>query len=322
MILRLKLFLLRTERQSPRKTMKRHLHFARPLAVAVLAIAAHANAGELTEQEKAQFSRGYQHFESAEYSDAVSAWLPLARRGNVHVQMSLTAAYEKLGGTENRAKALDWYRAAAEQGHPEGQLHLAAAYARGDLIDRDMPKAVQWWERAAKQGNVRAQIALGYVFSQDPAVNRDYGRAAYWYRRAAEAGDASAQNALGYMYEEGLGVKVDPAQAVHWYTQAANAGNAESQLNLGYLFSIGKGVKKDRDRAIHWYTAAANQGDARAQFNLAMHYLNKRGTGKPDHQQGLRWLRLSAAQGFERAEHAICVEDQKWAKETLSLACP
>jgi hypothetical protein len=52
-----------------------------------------------------------------------------------------------------------------------------------------------------------------------------------------------------------------------------------------------------------------------------MHYLHNEDIGAPNRQQGLHWLRLSALQGFERAQEAICFEDREWATERLSLAC-
>ena len=95
-------------------------------------------ASDLTPGEKLRFSQGHEAFKSGEYEKALEYWVPLAQRGNVHVQMSVTAAYNAKGDLESRKQALNWYEKAALQGHPEAQDHLAAAHAKGELVERDI----------------------------------------------------------------------------------------------------------------------------------------------------------------------------------------
>ena len=73
------------------------------------------------------------------------------------------------------AKAMKWYRKAAEQGHVGAQI---------------------WYQRSAKGGNTDAQYELGYMYHNGIGVSKDYAKAAEWYRKAANRGDMRARKVL------------------------------------------------------------------------------------------------------------------------------
>ena len=49
------------------------------------------------------------------------------------------------------AKAVHWYRKAAEQGDAHAQTLLGSAYEEGEGITKDATKAVHWYRKAAEQ---------------------------------------------------------------------------------------------------------------------------------------------------------------------------
>ncbi len=82
--------------------------------------------------------------------------------------------------TQNDAKAVHWYAAAAVQGDAEAQynlgmllcwqlwefqltalMHAGLCYAHGQGVRKDDSKAAHWWSAAAAQGVSQAQFALG-----------------------------------------------------------------------------------------------------------------------------------------------------------------
>ena len=64
------------------------------------------------------------------------------------------------GAVENKAKAVKWYRRAAEQGNVDAQLNLGDIYARGDGVPGNLAEAVKWFRLAAEQGHADAQFSL------------------------------------------------------------------------------------------------------------------------------------------------------------------
>ena len=61
---------------------------------------------------------------------------------------------------ENKAKAVKWYRRAAEQGNVDAQYSLGDMYARGDGVPEDDAEAVKWFRLAAEQDHADAQFSL------------------------------------------------------------------------------------------------------------------------------------------------------------------
>jgi len=121
-------------------------------------------------------------------------------------------------------------------------------------------KAVEWYRIAAEQGYADAQGNLGDMYESGRGVTKDDAEAARWYRKAAEQGNARAQCILGYKYENGLGVPQDYAEAVRWYRKAADQGDANAQYNLALCNKNDQGVPKALSKVRRWFQKAADQG--------------------------------------------------------------
>ena len=98
-------------------------------------------------------------------------------------------------------------------------------YANGWGVPQDYARAVAWYKKAAEQGDASAQFGLGFMYFNGWGVPQDYARAIAWYKKAAEQGDASAQFGLGLMYANGWGVPQDYAKAHMWLNLAAALGH-------------------------------------------------------------------------------------------------
>lgn len=77
-----------------------------------------------------------------------------AQKGYAAAQWSLGVMNYRFGapsreGRRNAAEAFGWYRRAAEQGHPDSQASLAAAYANGIGAPEDLVEAYRWYDIAA-----------------------------------------------------------------------------------------------------------------------------------------------------------------------------
>jgi len=116
---------------------------------------------------------------------------------------------------------------------PEAQFALAKKYDTGDGVAKDEAKAVEWYKKAAEQGHAKAQFNLGVDYSNGIGVAKDEAEAVKWYQKAAEQEDAEAQYNLGVCYLNGAGVAKDDEEAVKWFRKATEQGNADGQNNLG-----------------------------------------------------------------------------------------
>ncbi len=65
------------------------------------------------------------------------------------------------GVAQDYVQAAQCYAKAAEQGHSQAQLNLAALYEHGQGVTRDEAKALAWLTKAANLGNADAQCRLG-----------------------------------------------------------------------------------------------------------------------------------------------------------------
>jgi len=113
----------------------------------------------------------------------------------------------------------------------------------------------------------------------------------------------------GLSFANGEGIVQDYAQAAQCYTEAALLDHSLAQLNLAALYERGHGVARDETKALMWLTKAANLGNAAAQYRLGVQeHLACRTRRSPSDVDGrieaLKWVRLSAAQGYHGAGNA------------------
>ena len=270
--------------------------------------------------------------EEARLEAGLEAAKTAAEQGYNEEQLLLGFMYVLGAGVpKDDAKAVHWFRKAAEQGNIQAHSYLSFLYANyiGFGIPEDDAKAVylHWYRKATEQGDAWAQYNLGLMYANGEGVPEDDAKAMHWYRKAAEQGHASAQHFLGQMYSNGVGVPGDDIKAIHWYERAAYQGHARAMYDLGVmLFRIdeaqklarvktaaeqgdawaqfyldlmydnGEGVPEDDAKDVHWFRKAAEQGNVQAQFYLGLMYAN--GEGVPeDAAKAVHWYRRAAEQG-------------------------
>ncbi len=141
-----------------------------------------------------------------------------------------------------------------------------------------------------------------------------------WFSRAEardveipeiQEGSAGAEGQFlkGVRFAGGEGNAQDYTQAAHWYGQAAELNHALAQFNLAVMYGQGQGVLRDEAKSLMWMTRAAKLGDAGAQYRLGVqqHRACREslpGAVSEGRIEALKWVRLSAAQGYRGAENA------------------
>ena len=64
--------------------------------------------------------------------------------------------YDGLAGAQDYARAVKWFRLAAEQGDAKAQSNLGVIYAKGEGVAQDYVLAQMWFNLAAAQGDESA----------------------------------------------------------------------------------------------------------------------------------------------------------------------
>ena len=133
---------------------------------------------------------------------------------------------------EGRPATLAELRQRAEAGHGWSQLYLGAAYHNGaNGAPRDVARAVHWYKAAAEQGIPFAQYNLGVMYGEGSGVERDERIAFEWLSKAASF-LAEAKYLVGRAYAEGRGTERSTVKARQFLEQAAAGGseNARSYI--------------------------------------------------------------------------------------------
>jgi uncharacterized protein len=99
-------------------------------------------------------------------------------------------------------------------------FNLGIMYEKGIDVPQDKLKAAEWYRKAAEKGLIPAQFRLGSLYYHGQGVPKDLKQAAEWYTKAAEKGYTPAQTALGNMYLTGEGVSKDSAKAAYWHKKS------------------------------------------------------------------------------------------------------
>jgi uncharacterized protein len=117
-------------------------------------------------------------------------------------------------GTERDALLLK----AGELGSLEAQRDLGALHATGDWTGpHDAVRAVEWYRRAAERGHPDAQYNLGFMYLLGDGVQADPEEGLKWLRRSADQGDESSFRLLADLYRNGYyGVPLDTTEATFW----------------------------------------------------------------------------------------------------------
>ena len=134
------------------------------------------------------------------------------------------------GGDEAAiAEARCWYKLAAEAGHADAMVRLAAIYETGRGVAPDPVKAIEWCEKAARSKNKQAMFNIASIYETGRAgVPADSATALMWYARAAGDDETAAFDPyalgstlkLGALLEKGFSEASNPAAAEAWYERA------------------------------------------------------------------------------------------------------
>ena len=191
--------------------------------------------------------------------EEIEQWIREAKADNVEAQYQLGICYANGYGVKiDMVKAMEYFEAAANQGHTDALYQMGNSYYYGYGVPLDYSKAVDFWEEAALRGNTRAQFQTGCCYEHGQGVDINCKQAIYWYQKAAEQNDADAIYVLStHCYK-------DAEKAFELCEKAAELGNVEAQLRMGFYYDDDDFIRPNFEKALYWYTQASEQGNETA----------------------------------------------------------
>lgn len=124
-------------------------------------------------------------------------------------------------------------------------------------------------------------------------------------------GDAESQFQIGQMFQYGIGVMQSDPSAIIFYQNAAEQQHLGAEYNLGVLYLEHAKDPADYQTALNWLTDAAFKGNKKSQYVLSrILEQGKAGSDgtlyiKPNHEQAISMLYLSAANNYGLAEYDL-----------------
>ena len=144
----------------------------------------------------ADVKSGVEAWTRGDFPTAISAWRPLAIKGDADAQFNLGQAYKLGRGVPQDLKqAQDWYARAADQGHFQAEDNLGLILFQNG----DRQKAMSYIERSASRGEPRAQYVLATALFNGDLAKKDWVRAYALMTRASAAGIGPASASLAQM---------------------------------------------------------------------------------------------------------------------------
>lgn len=114
--------------------------------------------------------------------------------GNANYLLGICYITGGYGIIKDEVKAFNFFRAAANSNHNEGQWELGNCYERGIGVNKNMDLAITNIKKAANGRSLRAMLDLGTRYEYGNLVEKDCNQAVYWYdkiltRTKKEGGD-------------------------------------------------------------------------------------------------------------------------------------
>ena len=150
-------------------------------------------------------------------------------------------------------KEVDEIRRKAEDGDGEAAYALAKLYSKGGKgLCKDEARAIGFYKMAAEAGHASAMGIMSGRYVSGQGVERNPALALRWAAAAVEWGDGRGMVILGDMYKTGsCGLPVDMEAAFKLISKGSELGysNSYGLYKLGTMHEKGKGTVVDMEKA-------------------------------------------------------------------------
>ena len=199
---------------------------------------------------------------------------------------------------ESYAKAVPYFKQAANMGLPGAMYNLGLFYMFGNGVEESEKDAIRCFKNAAQFGHMEARIIL----------QRDYSLGPYYMNEddIEIPHDPEAAYQLGLKYFSGDGVPQDFLNAADCFESAACVDHAPSQFRYACCLIKGFGVEANPYEAFDWAKKAAKAGALGAAYVYGM--LLMQGYGEDDEQKGANyWISKDGEAGETATNKAMLI---------------
>jgi len=231
------------------------------------------------------------------------------------------AHYQGRGVPKDDAKALEYFKMAAEQGNAEAANAIGSFYLIGLTVPKDDHLAAEWFGKGAENGSALAKMNLArlYVEERGGLSGKDKGLTLMQEAAAMNLPDAQAYLADYYYFGIDGFLEADRAKAFPHADAAAKGGIATAMNMLGLMKQFGTGTSMDLAEAEKWFRKAALLGNPKAQTNIGF-LLEPEGEDKKKRIEGTAWLIIATANGEPFATRRIEELEQGMAPKEFEAA--
>lgn len=211
---------------------------------------------------------------------------------------------------DDKTKAVEKIKEAADLGHPIAQYNLAMSYFDGFGVEQSDEMGFKLLQIAAENKEfpcAEAMYVIGRSYYRGERVVQDYKKAYYWLEKAIAQNFPDAYNLMGIMFREGCGVEKDAYKAMEYWQEAIRLGNIDAIVNVASLYESGEGgMPKNYDKVFELMKIAADSGVAEAQYYIGFCY--HRGQRIPvDYDKAIKYINLAIEQGHVKAMEEMLV---------------
>jgi len=211
-----------------------------------------------------------QLFKMGDYAGALAIAQPLAEKGHPRAQTLLGVMTELGSGLPaDTVRAVELYRAAAEQGYAPAMHNMGFSYETGlgGLVE-DKAMAREWYWKAVAQDYGPSLHNLALFLFEGTGGPKDPETALALFERSYTIGDPEGTAWLAYMLATGDGAEIDLPRARKLYEIAAAHGIDWAERDYGEMLELAEGGPSDLVRAKEFYQRAVAQDNAMAGFDI------------------------------------------------------
>ena len=261
------------------------------LLVSAPALAQSASTGRQQQSTTGKFQREQARIEQLRARTDAAGALELGRqlKAGLLISPSVVVRQSDLPGAEQALR-----RAARDNGATgmAAKLDLARLLGSPGRSDKDMREGAQLLQQVAEQGDPQVSLELAALYANGQGVPRDLDKAANLYEQALMAREPDAAFGLARVEtERGNNEAAESFTAQGVLLLRLRAGtSAAAAGDLALRFARGEGMPRDLDRAMELTKRALALGDTTVAVELAKNLMTDQG-GAPDPKLAAKLLR-------------------------------
>jgi len=152
-----------------------------------------------------------------------------AKAGSLEAQIKIADTYcYGWGVSEDKQKAIFWYKKAIEQGSVEALVNSEFCFTETLAYE-----AVEYYRQLAEKGNTEAQLILASLYDEGKCVPKNDAKAFQLRLQAAELNNGQACYLVGSALVTGDGVEKNIEEGIKWLLKIANPKTTTSDFDMG-----------------------------------------------------------------------------------------